>query len=243
MKRLSILVALLIMLSINSVYSQGVGINDDGSNPDGSAILDVKSTTKGFLPPRMTEQERDNLNSPASGLMIFNTTSNQMEYYTNEVVATAGTGSIVGGSMYDGPIHVQTVILTSSVTINSIETEVAIRTSTSQIEVKIYDAANGGNLLATSDNLVDAPWAGAEFNYVTAIWTFNNANFAFDAGVEYFIEFSATNGNQFFIKTNGTDGYPEGDYYRGWTGTVTEVVGKDISCIILFKTPAQWNGF
>jgi len=37
-------------LYINVVFGQ-VGINNDGSNPDTSAILDVKSTSKGFLIP------------------------------------------------------------------------------------------------------------------------------------------------------------------------------------------------
>jgi hypothetical protein len=35
-----------------------VSVNNDGSNPDASAMFDVKSTTKGFLPPRMTTVQR-----------------------------------------------------------------------------------------------------------------------------------------------------------------------------------------
>ncbi len=69
------------MLSINSVYSQGVGINDDGSNPDGSAILDVKSTTKGLLFPRMTTTQRDAIASPVAGLQIYNAEQGCMNYY------------------------------------------------------------------------------------------------------------------------------------------------------------------
>jgi hypothetical protein len=41
------------MLSGAMAFAQ-VGINDDNSGPDVSAMLDVKSTTKGLLPPRMT---------------------------------------------------------------------------------------------------------------------------------------------------------------------------------------------
>ena len=45
----------------------------DGSNADGSAILDVKSSSKGFLMPRMTEAQKNAVSNPASGLMIFQT--------------------------------------------------------------------------------------------------------------------------------------------------------------------------
>jgi len=36
-----------------------VGINTDSSQPDPSAMLEIKSTTKGLLPPRMTMAQRD----------------------------------------------------------------------------------------------------------------------------------------------------------------------------------------
>jgi hypothetical protein len=45
-----------------TAMSQSVAISDDGSVADGSAILDVKSTTKGFLLPRMTAQRDAILN-------------------------------------------------------------------------------------------------------------------------------------------------------------------------------------
>lgn len=48
-----------------------VGINYDNSLPDSSAGLDVKFTDKGFLPPRMTLQERNAINNPANGLMVI----------------------------------------------------------------------------------------------------------------------------------------------------------------------------
>jgi hypothetical protein len=42
-----------------TAMAQSVAISDDGSVADGSAILEVKSTTKGFLPPRMNKDQRD----------------------------------------------------------------------------------------------------------------------------------------------------------------------------------------
>jgi uncharacterized protein (TIGR02145 family) len=73
---------LLILLTIFTTFAamaQSVGINADGSAANASAMLDVSSTTKGFLPPRMTTTERDLIASPATGLVIFNTTTNGLE--------------------------------------------------------------------------------------------------------------------------------------------------------------------
>jgi hypothetical protein len=39
-----------------------------------SAILDLTSTTKGFLPPRMTTTQKNAIGTPAQGLMVFDTT-------------------------------------------------------------------------------------------------------------------------------------------------------------------------
>ena len=58
-----------------------VAINEDDSDADPTAALDVKSTTKGVIFPKLSETERDNLPSPAEGLMIFNRTVGYFNYY------------------------------------------------------------------------------------------------------------------------------------------------------------------
>ncbi len=54
---------MLMFISRAVVFSQ-VAINADGSNADGSAMLDVKSNNKGFLPPRMTRMEINSIANP-----------------------------------------------------------------------------------------------------------------------------------------------------------------------------------
>lgn len=51
------------------------------TTPNSSALLDIVSTSKGILIPRMTTTQRNAITSVAEGLMIYNTTSNQFEAY------------------------------------------------------------------------------------------------------------------------------------------------------------------
>ena len=44
-------------------------------------MLEVESTAKGFLPPRMDTNARNNINSPAEGLMIYNTDEKCLQWY------------------------------------------------------------------------------------------------------------------------------------------------------------------
>ena len=71
---------LLIIYSFLGIFAQ-VGINNDNSAPDASAMLDVKSTTSGLLIPRMTATNRDNIASPATGLMVYVTDDNSYYYF------------------------------------------------------------------------------------------------------------------------------------------------------------------
>lgn len=67
-------------LSCTLVTEAQVGINI--LQPDTSAILHLESTDRGFLPPRMTTAQRDNIFSPKPGLTIFNTQDSSLQYYT-----------------------------------------------------------------------------------------------------------------------------------------------------------------
>ncbi len=70
---------LMFVLTGQSLFAQNVGI---GTNtPNVSALLDVTSTTKGFLVPRMTSAQRIAIATPAAGLMVYETTTNSIWIY------------------------------------------------------------------------------------------------------------------------------------------------------------------
>ena len=60
--------------------SQSVHIGGGATAPEASAVLEVNSTTKGFLFPRMTSAQRLAIGSPATGLMVYQTDSREGVY-------------------------------------------------------------------------------------------------------------------------------------------------------------------
>lgn len=105
MKKLTLLFAILLTLSTN-IFAQGVGINTTGADADASAILDVSSTTQGFLPPRMTEAQRTAISSPAIGLLVFQTNGTSgLYYYTGtqwQVISAVKPSYSVGDNAMGG---------------------------------------------------------------------------------------------------------------------------------------------
>ncbi|MCH8546710.1 MAG: hypothetical protein LAT54_08250 [Cryomorphaceae bacterium] len=66
------------LIGLNHSYAQ-VGIGT--ATPESSSILHLESDSAGFLPPRLTSIQIDNISNPAEGLIIYNTSINQLQSY------------------------------------------------------------------------------------------------------------------------------------------------------------------
>jgi hypothetical protein len=62
-------------------FFSGGGVAIGGTTVSSKAILDLQSTTKGFLPPKMTTTQRDAISTPTTGLIVYNTTTNKLQCY------------------------------------------------------------------------------------------------------------------------------------------------------------------
>lgn len=80
-------------------YAQ-VSIATPASPPDASAMLDIKSTNKGFLMPRVTN--RTNITSPATGLIVYETASNAVWLYNGTAWGQLGSGAAASGWLANG---------------------------------------------------------------------------------------------------------------------------------------------
>lgn len=65
-----------------------LSIGNSSTAAASSSILDLTSTSKGFLPPRMTTAQKNAITSPATGLVIFDTTLNKLCVYTGSAWET-----------------------------------------------------------------------------------------------------------------------------------------------------------
>ncbi len=81
------------LLSVNNLSAQNVAINGTGAVPAASAMLDVSSTTTGMLVPRMTTAQRTAIVAPATGLYVYDTTTNSFWYFNGLIwVQFGGVG-------------------------------------------------------------------------------------------------------------------------------------------------------
>ncbi len=118
-KPITVLALLLIILT--TVKSQGVAINTDGSSANASAMLDIKSTDKGMLAPRMTQSERDNITSPATGLFIYQIDNIPGFYYYNgSAWVVAGSEALDINSLTNGKTAGNSVFLGSEAGANNV---------------------------------------------------------------------------------------------------------------------------
>lgn len=90
-----------IIASSTSRFTKGLGINTSGAN-NSSAALQVESTTQGFLMPRMSTTQRNSISTPATGLAIWNFTTDSINVYQQTGGWTSLSGS-AGATGAAGP--------------------------------------------------------------------------------------------------------------------------------------------
>mgnify|MGYP001002119552 CR=1 FL=1 len=86
----------LTLTSSAPLISNSTGIFGSTSPADASAILQLDSTTKSFVPPRMTSTQRDAISSPLTGSLLFNTTTTEFNGYNGaawDSIGGSGSGS------------------------------------------------------------------------------------------------------------------------------------------------------
>lgn len=131
--------------------SVGIGVN---ASINASAILDITSSTRGFLRPRQTTVERNAISSPARGLSVYDSTINTEVYYngtawvrnlaTNDVTPSAGQIPLGNGSNY---------AVTSFASTTSVSTTSGV-SPTSPISTYRVDASGGSVTLTITPAFV-----------------------------------------------------------------------------------------
>ncbi len=104
MKQL-LLICLLAITGLKIYAQQGVSINNTGAQAHSSSMLDVSSTEKGILIPRMSSAQRTAIVSPAQGLFVYDTDDNQFWYFNGNIwVQAIGPVGPAGANGATGPV-------------------------------------------------------------------------------------------------------------------------------------------
>jgi hypothetical protein len=90
----NIFFVLILLLSTISFSQVGIGT----TTPDASSVLDITATDAGLLIPRMLQSERDAIQDPATGLMVYQT-NNTSGFYYYDGSGWIATGSVASGTM------------------------------------------------------------------------------------------------------------------------------------------------
>jgi hypothetical protein len=99
---------LLIMNSTLLCLAQSIGI---GTNtPNNSAMLEISSTSRGMLIPRMTSDQRGAIVSPANGLLVYDVITSSFWYYNGSIWSNLIAG---GGNSFTLP-YSSTIALTTT---------------------------------------------------------------------------------------------------------------------------------
>jgi len=99
---------LLVLLACAELQAQTV---IGGTMPDPTAELDVQSSERGFLPPRLTEAERDAINSPATGLTIYNIDARCIEFFNGLAWRNLCDGTVSDDALQNLQVQSQNTIV------------------------------------------------------------------------------------------------------------------------------------
>jgi len=139
----------------NSGLSVLIGSN---TTMQSTSALQVDSTTKGFLPPRMTTTQRDAIASPATGLVVYNTTINDLSYHNG----TAWTN------------------LQDAITLTTTGTSGAATLVGSTLNIPQYSGGGGGGSMAIGGSITSATAGSVLFAGTSGVLQQDNANLFWD---------------------------------------------------------------
>lgn len=90
------------------------------ATPAGSAVLDLSSTQKGFLPPRMNSVQRDAIPNPQNGLVIYNTEERALNIFTGDYWESSKTGISINPCVSPQPFSLggSAIVLPTSVDVD-----------------------------------------------------------------------------------------------------------------------------
>ena len=218
MKNQFLILLLIIQVTFfTKIQAQNIAVNQTGNLPDTSAMLDVSSTNKGFLAPRMTTAQQNVIPLPATGLLIFNTTDNGFRVNTGTTVSPVWTALTTGSAGISLTALSATAPLSYNNTTGAFSIAQASATANGFLSSSDWNTFNGKQTALNGIGLVRATGTNITYDnntYLTAATGTTNARSAIS------LTTTGTNGAATYNNTTGVLNIPA---YAAGSGTVTSV--------------------
>jgi C1q domain len=185
--------AIICLISVAARAQNNIGIGT--STPSSSALLDISSTSKGLLTPRMTTVQRNAVATPAKGLLVYDTDLNSLYHFNGTAwAAVGGSGGSFslpysGSGSYNGDAFSITNLGTGSAI-----TATASGNSVGAMEGTTNATTGGYGLLGTSSTAGSFGIGGANAN--------GTAVYGFSAGTGTALRGVSTNGYGLLVSGN-----------------------------------------
>ncbi len=209
---------LFLFINIKGMAQVGVGT----LTPDTSAMLDISSSTKGLLAPRMTTIEKNAIASPANGLLVYDTDLAKFDYFNGTVWTTLESSN--------GNTRSNFVLVQSLVDLPAASGGVITLDPTTLYEV------NGVIVIASSIDLNGATLQGGDSGNDRFIYGGGGALFTGSlGGLVKNISLMGTSGNSLFNLNDATNtrNIIVRDSYVGFFGSVGSISGFNLTLLSL----------
>lgn len=248
MSRIKLLIAFTLISAV--LCAQSVGINEAGSSPNSKAILDVESTSKGLLLPRMNTTQRTamTLGMSEKGMMVYDTQTNSFWVYDGSTwIENLGTSSgdtdwlkqgssTEAGANTDNVYHIGNIAIGKNTTNHPLDIQggdgkninLEIVTNVSGIADRTYATysnivATGAGSVYASENIISGTSKGERRGYHTNI-SGSSSESTGHSGFSSFINSShvgSNSGTRNFVSNQGS-----GPAYGSFTNIADEGTGR-----------------
>jgi len=211
----------MLFIGIISYSEAQVAINEQGNDPHESAMLDVSSFDKGLLIPRLSSVQRQQIENPANGLMVFDITTDTFWFYsdaTGEWEEMGGAIVNVLNDLMDAKTDANSIYIGFQSGVNndgnnantalgskSMKDNTAGHHNTALGYTSLNNSTSGSNNVAIGDYTLGASVSG---NQNTAIGSAAGSSIGEDASGNVFIGYEAgkleEGSNRLYIENSGS---------------------------------------
>ena len=232
----------------SQVFDNGTSVGIGTNSPNGNAILDLVSTSKGVMLPRLTEAQRNAIGSPTEGLLVYNSTAGKAQIYAKaskaeriDISYYAGISSTGEDDAWQAFTPTVSGYL-SKIILSQRNPRQDPSTDSYEVELKVYSGVTGNNgasltggtVIAYSSIIIPAvsspaPWLNVDYLFESPPYI--------EANTQYYFQIRSISSGGYYggIQKHSTDVYLNNNT---WVGGMNH----DLNFKVYIKPvgPATW---